>query len=132
MSRWTFRVLVVVPAAHQAVANAAWKQHVDQTGGENAFSSGVTRGNSQVATHMACHSVLRRESLPGLRSVLDSVPQASAFVDGDDNDHARDVLGNKATIGPFSASGRLSAMNLVGVRDASWWHKQGQPRRRLV
>ena len=79
MSNTPYRATIVIPAAQQAAATAAWAA-IDPVGAADTFSVGLSPSGVPVITHLWCSTVLREDQLSDLAAFHIAVPAAQVWV----------------------------------------------------
>jgi len=118
-SDYTYRVLIIIPAAKLAAMNAAAAAYFDPLGGQFTFT--VPLLSSGVATHYACESSARQQSFAVLAQLAGSNSDCTMWVSGEPTEDAESAfagLGN-VTVGDYVAgdvfkSLGISRPNLLG------------------
>jgi hypothetical protein len=76
MSQYPRRVLIIIPAEYQAVANQA-ALGFDETGGDRTFTVGLSADGQEPATHFWASIQMREETFQGVSQLLPAqFPQA--------------------------------------------------------
>ncbi len=81
MSNTPYRATIVIPAAQQAAATAAWAA-IDPVGAADTFSVGLSPSGAPLVfvTHLWCSTVLAEHQLADLAAFRIAVPAAQVWV----------------------------------------------------
>ncbi len=80
MSRFTHRLIIIVPASEQARANTA-ALIFDQSGGANTFTAGLSADGQLPATHFWCSALVTPEVYSGIQQTLSAQFPLAVAVD---------------------------------------------------